>query len=80
MLKKIDVVIPMYNFIEYSGAYLKTLGSLLQIYRNEPDLDTNDFIIHFSANNISASFRFKQQITRETGNSGTKEIMFILKF
>ena len=28
--QKIEIVIPMYNLIEYSGAYLKTSGSLWQ--------------------------------------------------
>ena len=74
---------PMYNLIEYSDAYLKTSGSLWQYYRDEPAIDTNDSIIDFPANdNNSNSFKFKQQITGQTGNGDTKdvEIMVQLKY
>ena len=44
-------------------------------YRDEPALDANDNIIDFLANsNNSATFKFKQQITGQTRNSGTKDI------
>ena len=62
---------------------LKSFGSLLQNYRDEPDLDNNNIIIDFPANNNnSTSFKFKKQITGQTGNSGTKnvEIMVPLKY
>ena len=73
----------MYNLIGYSDAYSKKQGSLWQCYRNEPGLDNNNNIIGFPANsNNSVSFKFKQQITGETGNCGTKdvEIMVPLKY
>ena len=35
--KGIDIVMPMYNLIEYSGNYSKTSGSLWQYYKNEPN-------------------------------------------
>ena len=38
----IDIVIPMYNLIEYSNAYSKTSESLWQYYRDEPSIDDND--------------------------------------
>ena len=38
MLRKIDIVMPMYNLIEYSDAYLKTSESLWQYFRDEPAL------------------------------------------
>ena len=38
-----DVVMPMNNLIEYSNNYSKTLGSLWQYYRDEP----NDNIANF---------------------------------
>ena len=50
--QKIDIVMPMYNLIEYSYAYLKTSGSLWQYYRAEPALDNNNNITDFSANKI----------------------------
>ena len=50
--QKIDIVMPMYNLIEYSYAYLKTSGSLWQYYRAEPALDNDNNITDFSANKI----------------------------
>ena len=68
--KKNDIVMPMYNLIIYSDAYLKTSGSLWQYYRDEPTLGTNDNIIDFPvSNNNSASFKFEQQIKGQTGSS-----------
>ena len=78
----IDIVMPMFNLIYYSGVYLETLG-LGQYYRDEPALDNNNNTIDFPANNNnSISFNFKQQITEQTGNGGTKdvEIMLPLKY
>ena len=73
---------PIYNLIEYSDPYLTTSGSLWQYYRDEPALNDNGEIIDFPADNNSASFKFKQRITGQTGNSGTKdvEIMVQLKY
>ena len=34
--KDIDIVMPMYNLIEYSDNYAKTTGSLWQFFRDEP--------------------------------------------
>ena len=77
------IVMPMYNLIEYSNAYSKTSGSLWQYYRHEPALDTNGNIIDCpDNNNNNNSFKFKQQITKQIGNGGTKniEIMVPLKY
>ena len=79
-LKKIDVVMPMYNLIEYSDAYLKTSGSLWQYYRDEPTLNNYGESIDFpddnnnNNNNNSASFKFKLQITGQTGNGGREDL------
>ena len=35
--KDIDIVMPMYNLIEYSDNYSKTSGSLWEYYRDEPN-------------------------------------------
>ena len=72
----------MYDLIEYSEAYSKISGSLLQYYRDEPAIDKNINIINFPANNNNnILFKFKQKITGQTENSGTKnvEIMVSLK-
>ena len=47
----IDIVLPMYNLIEYSDAYSKTSGRLWQYYRDEPAIDKNCNIVDFPADN-----------------------------
>ena len=60
--QKIEVVMPMYNLMEYSYAYSKTSGSLWQYYRDEPALDNNGNVIDFpDDNNNSASFKLQQK-------------------
>ena len=71
--KDIDIVMPMYNLIEYSDNYAKTSGSLWQFYRDEPN------------NNLanSESFKFKVKITGKTpaaDNEKDVEIMVSLKY
>ena len=59
--QKTDIVMPIYNFIEFSNAYSKISGSLWQYYRDEPTIAANGDVIDFPANNNnSASFKFKQ--------------------
>ena len=66
---------PMYNLIEYSDNYSKTSGSLWQFYRDEPALNNDNVIIDFLVDgNNSNPFKFKQKITREANNNGTKDI------
>ena len=78
----IDIVMPMYNLTKYSDVYSKTSGSLWQYFRDEPALDNNDNVIDFTANKDIILFKFKQQITGQTGNSGTEnvEIIVLLKY
>ena len=65
----IDIVMPMYNFIEYSNNYSKTSGSLWQYYKDGP----NDNIAN------SESFKFKAKITGKTPNNGsTKDVEIIV--
>ena len=72
--KDIDILMPMYNLIEYSNTYAKTSGSLWQYFRDEPD-----------DNNIedSESFKSKIKITGKTPNNDNEkdvEIMVPLKY
>ena len=69
----IDIVMPMYNLIEYSDNYAKTSERLWQYYRDEP----NNIIAD------SESFKFKIKITGKTSNDGNEkdvEIMVPLKY
>ena len=74
MMHDIDVVMSIYNLLEYYDTYLKTSGSSWQWYRDERALDNkNKYITDFSAdNNNSNSFKFKQQITGQIRDNGTK--------
>ena len=80
--KDIDIVMPMYNLIEYSDNYAKTTGSLWQYCKDIPALNANDEITHFTEPNLTDSFNFKVKITGQTGNTGRKnvEIMVPLKY
>ena len=79
--KDIDIVMPMYNLIEYSDNYAKTSEGLLQYCLDMPALN-NNAIVDFAENNLTDSFNFKVKITGQTGNHGTKnvEIMVPLKY
>ena len=80
--KDIDIVITMYNLIEYSDNYAKTSGSLWQYCLDIPAVDNNNAIVNFTENNLTHSFNFKIKITGQTGDDGTKnvEIMVPLKY
>ena len=60
----LDVVMPMYNLLEYSKNYRKTTGSLWNYYRDEPSnpLSSN-----------SESFKKKTSITGNTYNVGAAD-------
>ena len=46
----VDLVMPVYNLIEYSNADSKTFGGLWQYYRDEQVIDANVNIVDFPAN------------------------------
>ena len=69
----IDIVMPVYNLIEYSDNYSKTSGSLWQYYKDSPNDNIAD----------SESFKSKVKITGKTpddGNTKDVEIIVPLKY
>ena len=67
----IDIVMLMYNLIEYSDNYSKTSGSLWQYYKDDP----NDNLAN------SESFKSKVKITGKTPAAGnTKDAEIIVPF
>ena len=68
----IDIVMSMYNLIEYSDNYAKTTGSLWQYCKDIPARNDNEEIIVFDVNNVTDSFNFKVKFTGQTGNNGRK--------
>ena len=72
--KDIDIVMPMYNLIEYSDNYAKTLRSLWQYCKDIPARDANNIIEEFTECNTTDSFKIKAKITGQTGHDGTKDV------
>ena len=70
----IDVIMLMYNLIEYSDTYSKTSRSSWQYYRDEPALTDVGSIANFHTADNSALFEFKQKITGVTDYDGTKTL------
>ena len=64
----LDIVMPMYNLLEYSKNYRKTIGSLHNYYRDElsNDDDDNNFDNVKVVN--SNAFKYKNKITGNTYN------------
>ena len=77
-----DVVMPMYNLIEYSDNYLKTSGILFQFCRNIPALDNDGAVTDFNEANVTDSLNLNKNLTGQTGDNGTKivELMVPLKY
>ena len=71
----LDIVMPMYNLLEYSKNYRKTTGSLWNYYRDEPNNpplnDDDPPTINYNADPItnSNSFKYKSTITGKTSNA-----------
>ena len=60
----LDVVMPMYNLLEYSKNYRKTKGSLWNYCRDEPS---------YPLSSNSESFKYKTSIQGNTYNVGADE-------
>ena len=63
----LDIVMLMYNLLEYSKNYRKTIGSLYNYYRDKLTNDDND---NFANINVvhSGAFKYKNKITGNTYN------------
>ena len=64
----LDIVMSMYNLLEYSKNYRKTIGSLYNYYRDElsDDADDNNFANINVVN--SEAFKYQNKITGNTHN------------
>ena len=78
----IDIVIPIYNLIEYSYNYSKTSGSLSQDCKEILAVNNAGIIIDYNGVNATDSFNFKTKITSQTNANGRVdvEIMVPLKY
>ena len=63
----LDIVMPMYNLLEYSKNYRKAIGSLYNCYRDELTNDNNN---NFANRNVvnSNNFKYKNKIIGNTYN------------
>ena len=68
----LDIVMPMYNLLEYSKNYRETIGSLNNYYRDELSDDNNrNNVPNTNVVNLNG-FEYKNKITGNTNNQGTK--------
>ena len=54
--KDVEIVMPIYNLIEYNDHYSKTCGSLWQYCKDKPAINNNDKIVDFNGANATDSF------------------------
>ena len=78
--KDIDIVMPMYNLIEYSDNYSKTSGYLWQYCKDIPAVNNNDNIVDFNIANATDSFNFTTKITGQTNDDGKINIEIMVPF
>ena len=63
----IDIVILMYNLIEYSDNYSKTFGILLQYCGDVPAVNNDGAITDFTKANATGLFNLKEKLTGPAG-------------
>ena len=66
---------PMYNLIEYSNNYSKTLGSLWQYYRDEPTLNNAGASDSFPG--YKTAFKCKEKLAGSKEDNATKAVQII---
>ena len=77
----IDILMPMYNLLEYSDNYSKTFESLWECCKEISAVNNAGNIVDFNGANATDSFNLKTEITGQTNNDGIikVEIMVPLK-
>ena len=76
----LDIVIPMYNLLEYSKSYRKTTGGLWNYYRDEPNsgIGGRNNNVNYSIKD-SKSFDYKTSITGKLeGIDRTKDVEIVV--
>ena len=66
----LDVVIPIYNLLEYSKNYRKTTGSLWNYYRDEPSnpLSSDSESFKYETSITGNTYNVDEKITNDDGN------------
>ena len=68
----------IYDLIEFSDNYSKKYGSLWRYCKDISAVNNNDDIVDFNEANVTYSFNFKEQITSQTGDNGTKDVQIMV--
>ena len=84
----LDIVMPMYNLLEYSDNFSMTSGSLWNCYRDEVnnsanETDDNDNMINSIKTTTSKSFKYKTKVIGSTSNNNSRlnaEVAVPLKY
>ena len=80
----LDVVMPMYNLLEYSNTYRKTTGSLWNYYRDQPNSNIGDNnITHSILNSESFDYRasfMENGVTHDNLTKNDVKIVVPLKY
>ena len=78
----IDIVMPMYDVIEYGDNYSKSSGSLWKYCKEIPAVNNAGNIVGFNGANATDSFNFKTKIRGQANEDGriNIEIMVTLKY
>ena len=75
----IDIVMLMYNLIEYSENYSKTLfKTQWQYCKDIPVVDGDGNIINFNEDNNTDSFNFKNKLIGQTNDDGIINVQIIV--
>ena len=70
--ENVDIVIPMYNLLEYSGNYQNSTGSLYQFKRDEPpDNNTN-------VGNATSSLVYKSKLVKGTDDNNVNDVKLLV--
>ena len=69
----LDIAMPMYNLLEYSKNYRKTIGPLYSYYRDELTNDQNDNFANINVIN-SEVFKYKNKIIGNTYNVNSTRV------
>ena len=64
----LDIIIPMYNLLEYSKKYSKTIGSFWNYYRDKPNSGVGS-----ADNNINYSIKYWKSFDYKTSITGKLE-------
>ena len=74
----LDIVMPLYNLLEYSKNYRKTIGSLYNYYRDQLNDDAN--LNNFANNNVVSSntSNYKSKIIGNTYNVDSKFFLLLV--